>query len=147
MTDNASTDQTPEPTPTDFTVPDLTLQLLANLAQRGSVDGVGLTLTVGGAIVTGQLVGRSEWFAGLHEAHGDRLAAVSEPFKKFDERVTEKRGEEGDPTRFNYIHLKGARYLTGAGFAPTEDDAGMFWRGRLTEVSGWSFGMFGPAPE
>jgi len=46
--------------------------------------------------------------------------------------------------RTNYIHLREARVIAaGVSSLPA---AGMHWRGRLSEVSGWSFGHFGAEP-
>jgi hypothetical protein len=46
--------------------------------------------------------------------------------------------------RTTYIHLRGARVVA-AGVSPLPV-AGMYWRGRLSEVSGWSFGHLGAEP-
>ena len=46
--------------------------------------------------------------------------------------------------RNDYIHLREARVVAaGASSLPV---AGMHWRGRLSEVSGWSFGHLRPEP-
>ena len=47
--------------------------------------------------------------------------------------------------RTTYIHLGEARVFT-AGVSP-QPPGGMHWRGRLSKVSGWSFGHLGePSP-
>jgi hypothetical protein len=46
--------------------------------------------------------------------------------------------------RTTYIHLREA-CVVAAGVSPLPV-AGMYWRGRLSEVSGWSFGHLGAEP-
>jgi hypothetical protein len=46
--------------------------------------------------------------------------------------------------RTNFIHLRDAMIAAGVGSAPL---AGMHWRGRLSEVSGWSFGHLRAEPQ
>lgn len=50
---------------------------------------------------------------------------------------------EADPTA--YIHLKDARAFPTAGYAGMPNN-GMHWRGQLSEVSGWSFGLLAEGP-
>jgi hypothetical protein len=129
-------DSTPDPLENDGRERDFVLQLLAAATQQSTVAEIGLTITVGGTVVTGTLVGRDAWFQALEawlesqaEGAGSIAGAFSQAFQE-DPPVD-------DPAMFGYLHLKDARFFVGSRMAPEE---GTFWRGRISEVSGFSFG-------
>lgn len=122
--------------------PDMVLAALVQVAEDSGLE-VGVTLTVSGAVVSGTLVGRREW-ANRAIVKYDQLQDVLGPFKAgWDEQAladAERTGDEDMPPYHTVIHLTEARHFIGDRLIP---DGGAFWRGRLSEVSGWSFGVFG----
>lgn len=131
-------------------------------------EGPGVVLTLGGLVVSGTVIPDWQWFDEVE--HAARAAFVvhtggsvddehggwSRLFQGVAESLVQARDEhraarqatERLPDRFqrvlgqqdstNYIHLCEARVVA-AGVSPLPV-AGMHWRGRLSEVSGWSFG-------
>jgi hypothetical protein len=106
---------------------DRQLQSFVQLAE--SQQGFGVTLTVNGVVVTGNVVSRDDYLQGVTDSaisswNGERTEG--EPLKG----VKEVFGIEGLPT---YVHLKDAKILLGSvGHVP-----GGWWRGRLESVDGF----------
>jgi hypothetical protein len=70
-----------------------------------------------------------------HRAAQNAIAGLSESYRRLLARED----------RTTHIHLSDARVLA-VGVSPSLP-GGMHWRGRLSEVSGWSFGHLGePSP-
>jgi hypothetical protein len=138
------------------------------------VDGPGVVLTVGGLVISGTVIPDWQWFdevehqaraafvvhtgGSIDDEHGGwaRLfGGVAESLVQArDERQAAREAAEHLSARYRrclaqddraeYIHLRDARVIApGVGSQPV---AGMHWRGRLSEVSGWSFGHFGAEP-
>ena len=134
-------------------------------------------LTVGGLVISGTIIPNWQWFdevehaaraaftvhtgGSIDDEHGGwaRLfRGVSESLERDrEEHLAAQNVMEGLSERYRhllaqedrttYIHLSDARVLAPgvSAFPP----GGMPWRGRLSEVSGWSFGHVGepsPAP-
>lgn len=120
--------------------PDWFLVELVRRANRGDFS-IGLTLCVGGVVVSGTLVSGREYFEGFAEAvaAAARDPAVAERAREFFRRPAalyaaepegpDAAGEDGPPA---YIHLKDAR------FSP--EGPGVHWRGRLAAVDGFALG-------
>jgi hypothetical protein len=122
--------------------PDPVLGVLANYALLD--DGVlGITLTVGGTLITGRMVGRGAWVKDLREHFGDNVAFMdgfADGWREQDEQwAAEDDEDQAEPPYSTFIHLVDARVVTSAGFMPN-GGRGAFWRGRLSEVQGWSLG-------
>jgi hypothetical protein len=137
-------------------------------------DGPGVVLTLGGLVVTGTVIPDWQWFeevehaaraafvvhaggsiddehggwAGLFKGVTESLVRARDEHRAARE-ATERLAERyqrlvAQADRTNYIHLRDARVVAaGASSLPV---AGMHWRGRLSEVSGWSFGHLGVEP-
>jgi hypothetical protein len=137
-------------------------------------DGPGVVLTLGGLVVSGTVIPDWQWFDEVE--HAARAAFVvhtggsvddehggwARLFKGVAESLMQARDEHraareatealsdryqrflAQEDRTNYIHLRDARVVA-AGVSPLPA-AGMHWRGRLSEVSGWSFGHLGAEP-
>lgn len=131
----------------DFTdIVDLTadpiLETLVEVAQRVDGFGYGITLMADGVVVSGLLVGAGDWldeFARVHvdapalsgeEASGDWARTLAERFTP---------ASDDDDRRYGHIHLRDARFFSGAELLP--HGGGALWRGRLAAVSGWSPGV------
>ena len=137
-------------------------------------DGPGVVLTLGGVVISGTVVPDWQWFDEVEHAaraafvvhtggsvddeHGgwaslfegvaeslvqarDEHRAAREATKHLSDRYQRLLAQQD---RTTYIHLRGARVVA-AGVSPLPV-AGMYWRGRLSEVSGWSFGHLGAEP-
>ncbi len=151
---------TPKPVPDDL------LAILVNVLNRFTerpddreTEGIGITLTVGGAVITGQMISNTAWFDDMDQKIQDAgggpwatvFSAKAEGLRaQLGEASAAEQAVEDLADRFaaavyqvgqtGLIHLKNARVLTpgsGAGIPGN----GMHWRGRLTEVSGWAFGL------
>jgi hypothetical protein len=137
-------------------------------------DGPGVVLTLGGVVVSGTVIPDWQWFDEVEHAaraafvvhtggsvddeHGgwaslfegvaeslmqarDEHRAAREATKHLSDHYQRLLAQED---RTAYIHLREARVVA-AGVSPLPV-AGMYWRGRLSEVSGWSFGHLGAEP-
>jgi hypothetical protein len=137
-------------------------------------DGPGVVLTLGGLVVTGTVIPDWQWFdevehqaraafvvhtgGSIDDEHGgwarlfegvaeslmrarDEQQAAQEATERLSERYRRCLAQDD---RADYIHLREARVI-GAGVS-SHPAAGMHWRGRLSEVSGWSFGHLGAEP-
>jgi hypothetical protein len=137
-------------------------------------DGPGVVLTLGGLVISGTVIPDWQWFDEVEHAaraafvvhtggsvddeHGGwaRLfnGAAESLAQARDEHRAAREATERLPERFrrfvaqedrtHYIHLRDARVIA-AGASPPPV-VGMHWRGRLSEVAGWSFGHLGAEP-
>lgn len=124
--------------------PDLMLETFVKLADSG-VE-VALTLSVSGVVITGTLVGRRRWlslFRQATERAGEMGALIGGHIEGAWVKAME---DEDDTLPYGFLHLRDARYLQGSGqFNLVPQDGGLLWRGRLSEISGWSLGAIHPA--
>ncbi|WP_109507344.1 hypothetical protein [Nocardioides speluncae] len=131
-----------EPTGVELTA-DAGLSALANLMQRHDGASLTVTLSVSGSLVTGDLVGRNTWLDQQHRQFADLDKAVGEIAAQLREGLRRpadgERDAEGEVFVERYVHLVNARYVVGGSFVPAQ--GGMFWRGRLQSVDGWSLGV------
>ncbi|MGH8039278.1 MAG: hypothetical protein ACREPD_16185 [Stenotrophomonas sp.] len=126
--------------------PDPMLLDLVLVANHGF--GFGVTLTVGGVLVSGNVVsGRQYVQFILDEAIGNGVqdetvrVALHNRFKGYlDLYPVEVPDDQSTPT---FIHLCNAKF-----YAPGSSDSipsgeGVLWRGAITDVSGFFFGVLG----
>lgn len=152
--------------------PDGVLALLVKAMNKFSEradNGPGVVLTLAGQVVSGKVISHWQWFEDVHalglEAarhmgrnpddepgyevlfgefskqigeYAKEVAAAKEAAKGLAERYQKVLAE---PDTVEFIHLAEARvYSPGSpGGLPGN---GMYWRGRLSEIVGWSFGLF-----
>lgn len=122
---------------------DMMLAGLTLSAQTTPELKLGVTLTVRGATITGTLVGRNTWLQKLHQVRGEALGhEVTQVWIDLLSYDPETEPARLDSDRF--IHLIDARTITPSGAIPAFDGTGMFWRGLLASVDGWSIGSIGP---
>jgi hypothetical protein len=130
--------------------PDYALQALVGIANNASVE-VGIRLTLPGQIVSGTLISVVQHFEllaknlldGLESDAGNAArylggsyAALAEDFR--DQIEAERSQADSPPVSPGYIHLKDA-WLYSAGSSPLEIG---LWRGRLSQIVGWSLGNY-----
>lgn len=129
------------------------LQRLVRLANVTGVE-IGITLTVGGSIISGELTGGREYFEAVAEqvrsaVPGEVGEAMSDFFRKGAKVYVLAKEEanevSGDLIPPNYLHLRNAKHFAPGSEAMPSGD-GMWWRGRIAEVSGFTVGSLGPRP-
>lgn len=117
------------------------LQNLVNIVNSGGLS-FGVTLNVGGFLVSGQLVGGKEYFEGFGSdfagAFSDSESAeyIQKSFAKHGEIYSSDKETSPPPS---YIHLKEAKFFNTNG-NPIPGNRGIWWRGRLSQVDGFSLG-------
>lgn len=116
------------------------LQSLIDMVNAGSMS-FGITLNVGGFLVSGTLIGGKEYFEGFGEDFAtmiketDSAKKVKDAFAKNGEIYDSK--EDLPPA--SYIHIKEARFFNTNG-TPIPSSQGVWWRGRVSNVDGFSLG-------
>lgn len=118
----------------DWDNPDPVLQVVAAVAERSDDFRMSVTLNVNGTIVTGVLVGHSNWFQQIGESYGGVLKDLFEPIAE----AIATNADPDDPRGF--IHLVDARFITSGLMPSAPGEKGFLWRGRLAHVSAWAPG-------
>lgn len=133
---------------------DSILRRLVDLLNEVDSISFGVTLSVGGMLVSGQLVGAKTYHNAMAQGFGAefekavKTPAMRELFESFANGI--QRGErkesevnaeaEGLMWRMPmHIHLKDARFFH-PGAEPLPSNSGVWWRGRLSAIDGFSFG-------
>ena len=120
---------------------DDTLQQLVHLANDGGVE-MGITLTVGGALISGTLISSQTYFQRVY----DSIIEVSKPGENpgvdaVAEVLKSRTPRTGWPIAAQYIHMRDARIYNGRSEPlPTN---GTNWRGKIASVDGFSLGSMG----
>ena len=137
------------------------LQSLVAIANRSGFE-IGITLNVGGSIISGILVGGAKYFDGVAEEwrigylqsggkseDADFWKSTISEFSKIYKESIEKQEQaaregtqpESSPGELypEYIHLKDAQ-MHYSGQDPIPANRGIWWRGRLQAVDGFSLG-------
>ncbi len=124
------------------------LQTLVNMANSShSIGFCGIPLLTHGFLVSGQLISGKDYFHGFAEVFSGGLSDadietkenVKDSFIKMGNNVYEKLKDEDNPTPPAYIHLSEAKFFHPNG-NPIPSNEGVFWRGRISEISGFSLG-------
>ena len=122
-------------------------KMLALLVQAIDTSGgeLSITLNVQGTIVSGTLVGNSEYFAhtGILFSEAQKRTEGTEGLAGlFSEaaKLTRERNNNADEAALpEFIHLKDAHFLEGGKTIPSTP---VLWRGRLSQVDGFVFGTY-----
>ena len=139
MSDQLSDQPSDPPTTVVDRTSDEVLRVLARLAQESGVE-MGITVAVGGGVVSGVLIAREKWldkYVLAYSEAGDDGQAVARRLREAfqQEDLTES---EATPFTYHYLHLQDAQLVHGSTGLPA--DRGGFWRVRLDAVTGWSPG-------
>lgn len=126
---------------------DWLLQTLITTINR--IDGYNLpiTLTTHGFLISGEIISGREYFNSMAE----KFIGEGNAIRQFFEGVAESRysksdKDDDDPKNTVFIHLRDARfYVPGQRGIPNNE--GVFWRGKLSEISGFSFGSLSSSEE
>ena len=119
------------------------LQFLVNLANKNRFE-LDITLTVGGTLISGTLVGVRQYFDDLSTYFASPFGSeknsgvIAETFKKIGDQCTCVSPSEKTETP-SYIHLKNATFGHVQG-EQISSNAGTWWRGRISEVQGFTPG-------
>ena len=123
------------------------LEILCNMV-NGNEMIIGLTLNVGGLLVSGELISGDKYFEGFSEEFtnalsnlvptDDGIEDIKNQITKLGDRYKhDENDEQNKPT--NFIHLRNAKFFNTVG-SPVPSNRGVWWRGRLSEVSGFMLG-------
>jgi hypothetical protein len=121
---------------------DWLLQWVVDFVSRTDLE-IGITLTIGGNLVSGRLISHKKYFEVLSEdlskafeaVGSDSAKAIKDLFTSFV--PTEHAGEE-EPSP-QYLHLRESRVFTSSG-GPISS-VGALWRGKISSVDGIIFGQ------
>jgi len=123
---------------------DVFLQFLVNLVNNGGqLKSIGVTLQMGGMLVSGSIVSGAEYFDRFAESFADSLTDMESSGRQ---TVRSSLAELGDVFRLpqpaeplpNYIHLADALFFTADG-TPIAGQPTL-WRGRSNAVDGFILG-------
>ena len=123
------------------------IQSLVNVANVAPLS-FGVTLQVSGLLVSGYLVSGKTYF----EAVGAQIiggvaqnAELAEQMRKMFATFESAYPTEAGPTERpvpQFVHLQNARFY-GTDGAPMPSNEGVWWRGRISEISGIVIGILG----
>lgn len=137
--------------------PDLVLQLMVASINNLSApieDGSPINLFVNGILLSGQIIPDWQWFeeqaAGTSPSPEAMIADILKDKRDRARRLrgqvpaelTEEEHEEALAAPA-FIHLKNCRVFMPQ---PVPSSGDLYWRGRLSDVSGWSYGQLIPSP-
>jgi hypothetical protein len=137
---------TSETTEFDWTPlgPDEILQTLVDLTNTSKFT-LGISLNIGAFLVSGNLISGRAYFDGVasemanvYKDHPGASDAMRKFFSEFGD-VYNNVGEDENRKLPVYLHLSDARFFHNAG-QPFPGNRGVFWRGRISCVSGFFIG-------
>ena len=117
---------------------------LVDMVNQGGFS-FGITLNVGGFLISGELIGGKAYFEGfgseLAGVFKDAEAAkrVKEGYAKAGEDIYSEKTEDKKDMPVMFIHMKNTKFYNTSG-KPIPDNRGVWWRGRISEVSGFVIG-------
>jgi hypothetical protein len=135
----------PEVTDQGFAPPtDWLLQRFVRLINATSKGEMGVTLLIGGSLISGQLISGRAYIGALAEQFVERLVdpGVGESMGEFVRMagsvyLGSQDGSVPDPV---FIHLRDAKVFHPSGHSiPTNE--GVLWRGRISHIEGFFFGQ------
>lgn len=121
------------------------LQGLVTMANEHGIE-MGITLILGGTVITGQLISGKTYFESFAEEFANAWSEDDEIREKTRAAMATPAethygpGRISDPAGTSFIHLKKAKIQGPDGSSVIR---GTLWRGRLTEVSGFFLGSVG----
>ena len=122
---------------------DWMLSTLNTIVNNNNIT-IGITVVVSGIIVSGHLAGGKEYFDAIGSEFSSILssASVGDSFLSLAERIYNSESDhvKNGPLSADYIHIKQARFYNSAGAVLPQSEA-VWWRGRISEVSGYSLGI------
>lgn len=143
------TEHTPPQAPPPLADTDWFLQMLVGMTNDAMFE-VGITLQVSGMLVSGSLVSGKAYFDGFAAdfasifAEPEIASSIRRDLSSYGDVYNAP--DEGQPDRPppQYVHLKNARFFNTAG-KPIPANRGVWWRGRIREVGGFTLGSLSAA--
>jgi hypothetical protein len=121
------------------------LQSLVRMANESNL-GIGITLQVSGMLVSGSLVSGKQYFEGFANDFASPFVneietanAIRDNFRAYGEIYDKPKDDGLDHPAPLFVHMKDARFFSTAG-NPIPGNKGVWWRGRICEVGGFSLG-------
>lgn len=114
---------------------------------NGSEAELGITLQMGGLLVSGQLISGHRWFEAFAEqiasgvADAEGREEVRAAYASYADVYRLEGSDLEDSPLPQYIHLRDARYFGSDGNA-VPSAAGVLWRGRIASVGSFHLGRF-----
>jgi len=115
---------------------------------------IGITLQVSGMLVTGELIGGKAYFEGFSSEFSGALKESEKEVDSVRDHFLSIGGVYDEPENAlfspkqeqspHFIHLKNARFMHTAG-SPLPTNRAVWWRGRISEVSGFVLGSLSAA--
>ncbi|MFA6560536.1 MAG: hypothetical protein WCV00_01345 [Verrucomicrobiia bacterium] len=115
----------------------LALVVKLSMSMKDKSDGraeIGITLHVGGLLVSGIITTPRDFL--MNHPLTDQVLEVHDELMKAE--ATDSKDEDSALPEF--VHLRNARFFV-PGQLPIPQE-GVYWRGRLSEIAGYSFGVF-----
>ncbi|MEP0886413.1 hypothetical protein NDI49_33300 [Trichocoleus sp. ST-U3] len=128
------------------------LETFVRFAEEQNLS-LGVTLTIHGSLISGNIISYQRYLEGIAQgfesATGNQEIGqiLAESYRNASQGYQEALIEEGlkGLPHHQYIHLSNARFIFGDIIVPTE--IGVYWRGRLDEVDGFSLGIVSPSAQ
>jgi hypothetical protein len=134
------------PRPIDFEGDPLLVSLVRDVNTRDTEEGLSITLTVGGVLVSGKLGSRTAYNRAcmwhLDQGAERDSAAVRAAFRA-DVDAADVDADEASPSAWpSYVHVQDVRFFdaTGASVPRGRHWPSVWWRGRIGAVDGWTLG-------
>ncbi len=130
---------------------DRLLAFIVNLTDQTGI-GFPITLNVGGMLVSGRIITRKTFFQktreqmgktnylGGEEIAGKAREFITNIFTIMTDAVPDLAHPEENAPLPKYLHLENARFYSPGGNPRTNGVGGVYWRGRISAVAGYSFG-------
>jgi hypothetical protein len=123
------------------------IQSLVNIANVAPLS-FGVTLQVSGLLVSGYLVSGKAYFEAMGQqiigglaGNPDLADQMRKMFGTFESAYPNDPAQTDRPVP-QFVHLQNARFYSTNG-TPVPSDAGVWWRGRISEISGIVVGILG----
>jgi hypothetical protein len=127
--------------PVDFKGDPLLASLVRDVNTRDTQEGLSITLTVGGAIISGKLGSRTAYNRAcmwhLDQGAERHSAAIRAAFR------ADVEADEASPSTWpSHVHVQDVRFFdaTGASVPRGRHWPSVWWRGRIEGVDGWTLG-------
>lgn len=116
----------------------------------------GITLNVRGATISGLIIGGEEYFEKFSEMFGkgwegsdkpELASTIKEWFSRYKDIYSKEQERERETIAYppHFIHIENAKIFS-PGQRPIPSHDGNLWRGRISEVSGFSLGALSIEP-
>lgn len=122
------------------------LSIFINSADKSNGDfSFPIVLNVSGFLVSGLIIGAKEYYETFADTYFQD-PSITKYGEKLKKDLSELVSDDGFVSSIDKIHLKDAKFFHPSG-KPIPTNMGVLWRGRLSEIAGFSFGSLSPLNE